>query len=219
MHHHPLVWLDVCVYLTHHCFCFLKNQSQVVLFNNQFILIAGRTGQTESSTSDLFLNDVWRANVSTPTIWIKVSPDPTFPPRSDHSVVIEQATAQNENHARLFVIGGENQQGPLSDVWAWAIDPGSLWLQDYTPNALYSAGAGAGYVFEPDGPLQYYFDIHTPVETLIKHLLPKYRTDDNHGVTKPYLTNAQVRSIRHLTLIILCKNKTHKTEQTSFLLM
>lgn len=53
-------------------------------------------------------------------------------------------------------------------------------------------GSGSMFEYRPGSPQQYYVDVHTPVERVVRHYLPKARSDPREGTVKPYLTDEQV---------------------------
>eukprot|EP00952_Eustigmatos_sp_NYUAD-ZCMA_P013221 52609-Eustigmatos_ZCMA.PRE.1 len=65
----------------------------------------------------------------------------------------------------MVVIGGENDKGPLADVWVRPLLEGGEWAMDYTSRQMYSHGSGSTFRFGPGSPQQYYYDADTPIES------------------------------------------------------
>ena len=165
---------------------------QVVISGPQVFVVGGRTGDTAVAASTRYLNDVWWANVTDFSVWSYEPTPRQWQGRAEHTVVVEAANPNTFFVERMFVIGGENERGPLSDVWVWIVGPGSPWAEDYTADEYYEQGSGTNYVFEPGSPAQYYFDDHTRVEQIIKHYLPESATEDPAGTVVSYLSDTQV---------------------------
>jgi hypothetical protein len=58
---------------------------------------------------------------------------PHWAARFGHSTVVEKANAFNSDITKLYMLGGRDGDGFLSDCWSWR-GPGYDWVKDYSAN-------------------------------------------------------------------------------------
>jgi len=160
-------------------------------------LVGGRTGDSTTAATT-YLNDVWFANFSDLRTWTSNYTASGFAGRAGHALVYEPQTALNREVDQLYVIGGQNEEGILKDVWMWNMDIQRHWAQDYTPGQYFKRGSGSTYNFRPGAPQQYYVDGNTTVENIAKIVLPTGDADKWDIIPKPYLTDAKVAMLHEV---------------------
>ena len=129
--------------------------------NDQLWIFGGETSSPDQKKTQ-YLADVWYANLQTypccainstcPDLganlhqdyvgkcipnkleWIRVQ-NKEWPGRSGHVVVYEPPLSRNSFQHHIYLIGGKNSDGILSDVWSWNFK--SSWRKDFNRDQWY----------------------------------------------------------------------------------
>ncbi|CAM9660041.1 unnamed protein product, partial [Phaeothamnion confervicola] len=170
-----------------------------VIDGSLFILGGATAAATATTTAAMtgssgeevqYLNDVWWAPLAASTsddamvmeTWTAAAPPP-WSPRAGHAAVMEEAAAINAFEGRLYVIGGHDATGPLSDSWSIAaadaptsgssVSVSAAWDLDYAISQPYRSAQGndSGFL-TGNNPSYYYLDSNSPIEMLLKVYLP-----------------------------------------------
>lgn len=122
-------------------------------------------GQGIDQTNNVLLyNDVWSTTLNSSGIplsllWVQQNTTSiTWSPRVGHEVVYEPASPRNLFKRRVFVIGGQDSNlNVLGDVWIWEVNNiatsnPAVWIQDFSPEALFKTGDGAEMNYYNNSP-------------------------------------------------------------------
>ena len=216
-------------------------------FHDKLWIFGGQTINTRTS-KDEYLNDVWSVDlltepccffnddcdlhshplkegdigtcVSNFSQWFQVVRNASWSGRSGHSLIHEPPSATNRFRNRVYLFGGKNDLGPLSDLWTWyPSDIGTEWMLDFASSQQYQLGTpgiphlqqekskrlGLEEKTPTHSPYQFYFDLNSKLSYLKSVHLPltsKMMDDSFHvPATDSLLSNNDVIIFRKLGII------------------
>lgn len=163
-------------------------------------VVGGRGGDnTGLSRVQNYYNDIWTSPLvdKYPSTWIlqsnltarrNASSNPLKPtsttmpwtPRMGHTVTLQSSTASNGNVRTLYLVGGRGKNGKVfDDVWSWRIDEDeSGWIQDFTPEALYSTVYKSKFGYFNNSPLvEQYVTPDSDIRLMQRYFVPSYPVD------------------------------------------
>ena len=120
--------------------------------------------------------------------WTQVVRNASWSGRSGHSLILEPPSATNRFQNRVYLFGGKNDVGPMSDLWTWyPSDVGTAeWILDFNFRQQYQLGTpgiprlnqqkskrlGLEEGIPTHSPYQFYFHLDSKISDLKNVHLP-----------------------------------------------
>ena len=126
--------------------------------------------------------------------WTEYKTDGHWSARSGHVAVYEYPSSKNGFQEYIYVVGGRNESGVLSDVWTWNLRWGSKWKVDFDSKQNYRTFDDSGVfvrdttvldknnkTIERESPYEFYQDENTLLSKLYRLYVPIERDIGRDG--------------------------------------
>ena len=139
------------------------------------LYVIGGEGGDPTTNEVIYYNDIWWTYIDNPVEWFNITHvNMSWPARGGHSAILEPPSAVNENTRVIYIVGGMNHDGILSDSWMWRPDvDGDIWRKDYDDEAIFRSADALEGLYTENSPTIHYISPDSDISYLIKWWLPQ----------------------------------------------
>ena len=164
-----------------------------------------RKGECHSASHALKLSDIGSCLPGS-FAWKQDTKNASWTGRSGHTVIYEPPSAKNAFRACLYLVGGKNEDGVLSDVWTWSLQDDEKWVEDFQPQQfLKTINNGQISLWEEkESRYQNYLSGKSSLSNLKRYHLPLPDNNGRMGFSSlegtPLLQNGDISILNRLEI-------------------